>query len=537
MNVQKQKSAEMGETRVVYHVIKFVFWVGANTFYSSFDVRGEENVPPEGEATLLCFNHGNSLTDSVVLIGRMPRVVRFCAKNTLWEMPFMNHFVRGSGAVPVYRRREHGDKAVEFNVATFSAVYDALENGNCVGFSPEGVSSFRSYHVKFKDGVGHIALQTVENAVKKGREDFTIKILPAVMAWTHREKFRSDVMLRFRPPVVVDKSWLEKYPTRKVAAKELVRLVEEEFHENMISAPNWKTIKLAITATRIQRPLGTFMSLSTYMYFLRGWVEIFKMDMTTEIPLEESRKLGSRVPQAQRPSMTIQDIWNTLDQYQSLLDLVKVKDERIRRVEITGQRPGFLGCIRIISYRLILCIILFAIAGPGLLIWSPIWFLIKRKERDLLDKGAGWVDSVAENKMLVGFLAVLTLIVLTNVFAPFVLMYLWLTMRLYEEAVASARSIFGIFRITMVSDDVLRQMIDLRKQAENDVLIGAALFPRSSAERIKEECGDNIYDNKTDEDINKRPRWWTNFDPMRRRKKDWNELLRLSDYCTMDYVE
>ena len=75
---------------------------------------------------IVCFNHGNGLADPMVLIRKTPRVVRFCAKDTLWKMPIMNWFIRGSGAVPVYRRREHGEQAESLNLEIFAELIAAL---------------------------------------------------------------------------------------------------------------------------------------------------------------------------------------------------------------------------------------------------------------------------------------------------------------------------------------------------------------------------------------------------------------------------
>ena len=55
-------------------------------------------------------------------------------------------------------------------------------------------------------------------------------------------------------------------------------------------------------------------------------------------------------------------------------------------------------------------------ALPGLVVWTPSWFLIRRAERNLLAKGPRWNDSVAEMKMLYGFLSTIALFVLSAIF-------------------------------------------------------------------------------------------------------------------------
>lgn len=50
-------------------------------------VYNAEAVPPPGECTVLCPNHGNSLTDAISVVSQSPRMVRLTAKDSLWKDP------------------------------------------------------------------------------------------------------------------------------------------------------------------------------------------------------------------------------------------------------------------------------------------------------------------------------------------------------------------------------------------------------------------------------------------------------------------
>jgi glycerol-3-phosphate O-acyltransferase/dihydroxyacetone phosphate acyltransferase len=130
---------------ILYRGIRQWFRGCAAGFYATTEVHGLLNMPPPGSPTILCFNHGNGLADPLVIIRKTPRMVRFCAKDTLWSIPVMKYFVRNSGAVPVYRAREHGDKARDMNLEVFAKVIGGLREGDCIGFAPEGVSRFLPY--------------------------------------------------------------------------------------------------------------------------------------------------------------------------------------------------------------------------------------------------------------------------------------------------------------------------------------------------------------------------------------------------------
>jgi len=510
---------------LLYNSLWLLFRLATNAFYASLDVRGGENVPKRGMPTLLCFNHGNSLGDAAVLISRTPRVIRFCAKDTVWKLPFFSYMIRLSGAIPIYRKREHGEKAKAFNVESFNCVYKALEGGDCIGFAPEGVSSFRSSATKFKNGVAHIAIEAVSQQVERGNHDFCVHVQPASIAWTHREKFRSDIVLRFSPPFVVNQAYINSFPSKRDAAHSLTNDMEAEFHENIISAPDFNFIRLAITATRIHRPLGTYMTLSSYMFFLRGWTCILQLEQV--IPLVEG-EIGEVI--------TIEMLRDALHNYQDLLDAAKVRDERIRRIQRSGGvRPTTGLCIRIILYRAVICLILLIVALPGILTWVPVWLLIRSRERELVGRGVGWVDSIAENKMMIAFVFIVIAMFVANTYAPLLIGYFWLTMRLYEEVVASVRSICGMYRLMMISNTDLQRIIDTRVKLTPIINRAVGLFPVETAARIMNDEKDNVFDDKSESDAI-HPRWWTCFNPLRRRKKDWNELLRVTDYCTMDYA-
>ena len=141
-------------TTLLYSVIRLIFRATGFVFYATTECHGVEDFPAAGEPTLLCFNHGNGLADPLCLIKATPRMVRFCAKDTLWKVPIMGTLIRNSGAVPIYRQREHGDQAKDRNLEVFRTVIEVLRAGGCLGFAPEGVSRFLPYMEQpFKTGV------------------------------------------------------------------------------------------------------------------------------------------------------------------------------------------------------------------------------------------------------------------------------------------------------------------------------------------------------------------------------------------------
>lgn len=289
---------------LLYRGIRLWFSACGTGFYATTEVHGLEHLPRSGP-TIICFNHGNGLADPLLLIRKTPRMVRFCAKNTLWKVPVMKYFIRNSGAVPVYRAVEHGDTAKDLNTQVFAKVIEALHAGDCLGFAPEGVSRFLPYiEQPLKTGLARIAIEAVQQAQAAGDAHFSVALVPVGLTYTHREKFRSDVCIRYLPPLRVDAPRLEAYRSEDgsldsyAAARGITQELSAALESITINAPTWDAMRLAITAARLHQPAGTQMTLSQYTSLVRGWAEVLSIGV--EGRLQGTSKYTEGTP-AERP--------------------------------------------------------------------------------------------------------------------------------------------------------------------------------------------------------------------------------------------
>jgi 1-acyl-sn-glycerol-3-phosphate acyltransferase len=120
------------------------------------DWRGIEHIPAEG-GFLTAVNH-NSYIDPFAYAhfqyntGRLPR---FLAKASLFQPFFIGHFMRGTGQIPVIR-------ATTDAVNAFVSAVDAVNDGECVVFYPEGTLTRDPdlWPMVGKTGVARVALLT-----------------------------------------------------------------------------------------------------------------------------------------------------------------------------------------------------------------------------------------------------------------------------------------------------------------------------------------------------------------------------------------
>ena len=132
--------------------------------FAEVEVHGEENVPAEGPAILVC-NHVN-LMDPVVPIGVLKRQTSFMAKEELFSTPIFGRLLRGLKIVPVARGKIAARRALQ-------KAEEFLRRGWIFCMYPEGTRSRQPGMQQAHNGAALLALRT------------GAPILPTALTGTH----------------------------------------------------------------------------------------------------------------------------------------------------------------------------------------------------------------------------------------------------------------------------------------------------------------------------------------------------------------
>ena len=128
------------------YLLRFVAFVAARVIYR-FRVSGDENIPTEGAAILVC-NHV-SFIDPVLLMAASPRPIRFIMDHQIFRLPMLGAFFRLAKAIPIAPQKT--------DAATYAQAFvqanKVLDEGDLLCIFPEGAISRDGALGEFKGGV------------------------------------------------------------------------------------------------------------------------------------------------------------------------------------------------------------------------------------------------------------------------------------------------------------------------------------------------------------------------------------------------
>ncbi|QRF57471.1 MFS transporter [Variovorax paradoxus] len=181
------------------YLLRFVAWV-LSRFVYRFDIQGDEHIPVEGPAVLVC-NHV-SFIDAVLLMAASPRPIRFIMDHRIFKVPVLGWLFKLAKAIPIASQKED-PAAYE---AAFAKALGVLREGDLLAIFPEGAITRDGALQPFRGGV----MKIVDSARAEGIEP---PVIP--MALTNLwGSFFSRIELRGGEPVAMVKPFRRGFFSR-----------------------------------------------------------------------------------------------------------------------------------------------------------------------------------------------------------------------------------------------------------------------------------------------------------------------------------
>ncbi len=180
------------------YLLRFVAWVATHLVYR-FRVRGDEHLPAEGAAILVC-NHV-SFVDAVLLMAASPRPIAFTMDHRIFRIPVLGALFRLAKAIPIAPQKE--------DPATYARAFEraraVLDAGDLLCIFPEGAITRDGSLGEFKGGVMKLLeanpVPVVPLALHNLWGSFFSRIEGDAMSKPFRRGLFSPVALRAGTPV------------------------------------------------------------------------------------------------------------------------------------------------------------------------------------------------------------------------------------------------------------------------------------------------------------------------------------------------
>ncbi|KAH0588888.1 hypothetical protein H2248_004677 [Termitomyces sp. 'cryptogamus'] len=531
-------AAQGSPTPWSYILIRLLFKFVLKIFYGTIVVENIHHIPVTGRPCVVSANHSNSLTDALVLVTSIPfkkrNMLRLTAKATQFgHRTFTSWLIESAGTVPINRRKDSADGNIN-NTEAMIKLVEALEIGDAVCLFPEGMSRYHPTIAPLKTGVARLVSDVLTR--NRNNPEFEISVLTCSITYMHRQHFRSDVLVTFHEPLV----FRVKDNPELIAPVDYnnIRLLTTKMHDiissGTIDSPTWDLVRTAKTAARIYAPLGTFMSLGDHVRVIRNFIDALR---PTEMHGSANLTISDEDDEHEVLVLNeLKRLRNDLKAYQDQLTRWGIKDDRIRRPlsrHVTLSR---------MIIRFIWSAALFTLSFPGLLLWLPIFATTFYAVHNVKKTGPifdTW-DEIAQYKLIYGLFSGLfvcfTAVLFTWPIVPFTFVlvpaFMWMTLRWFEDTVSAFRAYTALWRLLWIGKPTLRGMHDKRQDLHSRVMNLAHTIglPGDPESHFMETGGKEKGRVSDPWDSTRRY-----FSIRRRRKRDWNETLRL--YDKVDYPD
>jgi 1-acyl-sn-glycerol-3-phosphate acyltransferase len=209
--------------RPLYMFLKVYAPICLRIYFRKIRVIGRENVPLKG-AVIFASNHQNAFMDPVLIACETFQKPWFLTRASIFNSSISKLLWTSLAMVPIYRIRD-GVNSVKKNEEVIEDSNKLLGNQGSLVMFVEGNHDMRWSLRPLKKGVARMAFAAEENA------GFTLglKIVPTGLQYEDHQRFRSELLVSFGKPILVN-NYRQVYENNpKEAYVQLIR----DLHESM----------------------------------------------------------------------------------------------------------------------------------------------------------------------------------------------------------------------------------------------------------------------------------------------------------------
>ncbi|TXF90431.1 hypothetical protein FUA23_06480 [Neolewinella aurantiaca] len=230
---------------MIYQLVRPVARYVLRYYYRNIDLTGLENIPKDA-AVVLAANHPTAFIEPCILACFQPRTLWFLARGNLFKNGFYKGLLSAVHILPVFRIQDGGYGKLKNNFGTFEACFRALSQGKAIMNLAEG----RCIHEKalrpMRKGTARLAL----GAMQRDATLREVYIVPVGCNFTHADRVRDQVMIRFGEPILASEFMDEFRSSEATAIKNLTSHLRSRLSPLVVQFPDGE--RAAIGEARLE---------------------------------------------------------------------------------------------------------------------------------------------------------------------------------------------------------------------------------------------------------------------------------------------
>lgn len=180
---------------MIYPILKIIMRTAVKVFFKEISFSGYQNIP-KNKPIIFAANHNSAFMDAVVVAVFIEPQIHFLTRSDVFNTPFKNWILRKMNLIPIYRLQE-GAENLHKNQEVFAECYRLLGDNKCLIIFSEGICIQEKRLQKLKKGTARIAF----GAELSTNFNLDLQVVPVGINYNKPSQFRSNLHLRFAPPV------------------------------------------------------------------------------------------------------------------------------------------------------------------------------------------------------------------------------------------------------------------------------------------------------------------------------------------------
>jgi 1-acyl-sn-glycerol-3-phosphate acyltransferase len=230
---------------VFYWITRALLRAALGAYFTRIERFHAEHVPATG-SVLFVSNHPNSLTDAFVIAASVQRKVHFVGTVQLFRLPLLRWLLSRCGVIAINRVADD-PRAMRTVRDTFESCYKVLEPGGAIAIFPEGITHDDPQLKTVKTGAARMAVELDERHGGKSG----LQIVPVGLTFAAKEHYRSEVLVNFGPPIVVNDFLSGVANSRPERIRALNAEIERRIQELILHLPQLERARVVNAVKRL----------------------------------------------------------------------------------------------------------------------------------------------------------------------------------------------------------------------------------------------------------------------------------------------